>query len=233
MPNRGAVVVLLATAGALTALLAGVAQAGSPAVSLAHSLPSLVRQKDLLTVRGTITSAPRRVEVALELKRIDGRWLVAAKTDAGHGGAFTIRWRVPASEDPAPVTLRVAALRRSGALLARTRPAQSAIGSAPVYCVPPTPPAVEIPEGSGWVVGGVYTQGGPFPGVYECDSQLYTITATGSDGKVAATQTFPGNHSYTLVLPAGSYTLSAGQCRGTATITAGKQTTANTYCDVP
>jgi hypothetical protein len=219
------------------ALAAGVvaasALANSRTLSLAHPLPSLVRQKDRLTVRGTITGVPGRTAVVLEFKRIDGHWLLAAKTDSGYGGAFTIRWRVPASEDPGPVTLRVAALRRNGALLARTKPTQSAIGPAAVYCAPPAPPMIDIPEGSGWVAGGVYTQGGPYPGVYECDSQQYTITATSTGGKVAASQTFPGGQSYTLVLPAGSYTLSAGACRGTATIAAAKQTTANTYCDVP
>jgi hypothetical protein len=39
--------------------------------------------------------------------------------------------------------------------------------------------------------------------------------------------------SYTLVLPAGRYMLASGGCHGTATVTAGRQTRANTYCLYP
>jgi hypothetical protein len=128
--------------------------------------------------------------------------------------------------------LRVTA-RRAGKLLAATAPAQTAIGPAAVYCKPPAPPAVNIPAGDGWIVGGLYIEGGPFPGIYECSSQAYTVLAKNSSGAAAAHENVPGGHSYTLVVPAGNYTLQSNFCRGSATVTAAKRTRANTYCYVP
>jgi hypothetical protein len=110
---------------------------------------------------------------------------------------------------------------------------QSAIGPAPVLCAPPTPPAVNIPAGDGWIVGGRYTIGGPFPGIDVCDGDQYTVTATDANGVVQATQTVAGGQSYTLVVPAGQYTLDSDFCRGMATVTAGRQTQADTTCAVP
>lgn len=220
-------------------VVAVAAQAGQPHagvrhVSLAQALPSLVRQKDLLVVKGTITGVPRRTPVALELKRIGGRWTVPATARAARHGGFTLRWRVPASEDAGPVTMRVGGLSRAHKLLVATKAVQSAIGPAYVACAPPVPPAVEIPTGDGWIVGGAYGIGGAFPGIDACIGQQYTATATNAAGQVAASQTVAGGHSYTLApLPAGSYTLQAGACRGTATVTAGEQTTADADCDYP
>jgi hypothetical protein len=107
------------------------------------------------------------------------------------------------------------------------------VGPAFVRCSAPVPPAINIPAGDGWIVGGLYDEGGPFPGIDECSSSGYTITATVADGTVAATQTVAGGHSYTLVVPAGKYTLNARFCRGQATVTAGRQTAANTICAFP
>jgi hypothetical protein len=117
--------------------------------------------------------------------------------------------------------------------MAQTKPVQSAIGPAAQSCAQPPPPAVDIPVGDGWIVGGRYIEGGPFPGVYECDSEPYTVTATDANGVVQATQGVAGGASYTLVVPAGTYTLQSDFCRGTATVTAGQQTQADTVCPVP
>lgn len=204
-------------------------------ISISHQLPTLVRQDDRVTVKGSLTGATPGARAALELKRTapGGKWTVVAHARLNRHGAFTLRWRVTKRELPGPVSLRVAGLRRSGAVLVSTLPVQSAIGPAAVYCAPATPPMVAIPVGSGWIVGGRIIQGGPFPGVYECDSEQYTVTATNAAGLPAATQTVAGGHSYTLVVPAGTYTLKSDFCSGTATVTAGEQTAANTYCDVP
>jgi hypothetical protein len=215
---------------------AGVADAGSrPGIRESTSIPGVIRQKTELTVTGRVTDAARRTRVALQLERLGTKkWSVAAKTTDRRHGAFTIRWRVPSSYDPGPVSIRFAALTRTGAVLASTKPVQSAIGPAYVACSPPVPPMVEIPAADGWIVGGAYGVGGAFPGIDACIQQQYVVTATNSAGHVAATETVRGGHSYTLApLPAGSYTLQAGACRGMATVTAGKQTTANADCDYP
>jgi hypothetical protein len=231
---RRIVLSALAALALPSALIVAAAQAGSRTLSLAHALPSLIRQKDLVAVKGTITGVPRRTRVVLQLKRIDGRWTVPASTRSTRHGAFTIDWRVPASEDPGPVALRVGGLSRTHKLLVATKAVQSGIGQAAVPCAPPVPPAVDIPTGDGWIVGGAYGIGGAYPGIDACIGQQYTVTATNSSGQVTASETVPGGHSYTLApLPAGSYTLQAGACRGTATVTAGEQTTANADCDYP
>jgi hypothetical protein len=215
---------------------AAVADAGSRlAVRESTPIPGVIRQKTELTVTGRVTGAPRRTRVALELQRLGTKtWSIAAKATDGRRGAFTIRWRVPASYDPGPVSIRFAALTRTATVLASTKPVQSAIGPAYVACSPPVPPMVEIPADDGWIVGGAYGIGGAFPGIDACIQQQYVVTATNSAGQTAATETVPGGHSYTLApLPAGSYTLQAGACRGTATVSAGNQTTANADCDYP
>jgi hypothetical protein len=120
-----------------------------------------------------------------------------------------------------------------GHVIAGTPSYETAIGPQRVYCAPPVPPATMIPVGDGWIVGGAIGEGGPFPGIYACLGDPYTVTATNSSGRVAATQHVAALHSYTLVVPAGSYTLQAGPCRGTAKVRAGRQTTANSYCYFP
>jgi hypothetical protein len=189
-----------------------------------------------MTVMGTVTHRRPHARAALELRRALGtpsRWTIVARAAVEKTGAFTLRWHVPKSEDPGPVRFRVVALTGSHRIFAATAGSESAIGQAAVPCAAATPPAVAIGVGEGWIAGGRITQGGPFPGIDACDPQQYTVTATGSGGQVAATQTVAGGQSYTLVVPAGTYTLTSDFCRGTATVTAGEQTTANTYCDVP
>jgi hypothetical protein len=201
-------------------------------VRLSQQLPNVVRQKSTLTVTGTIRHPPRSGEAALESKP-SAAWRMLATTRIGKRGAFKLRWPVPVRAMVGPLPLRVVALDRAGEVVAKTETYDSAVGPPEQRCAPPVPPAVDIPVGSGWIVGGRYNEGGPYPGIYACDSQPYTVTATNSAGVVAATQTVAGGHSYTLVVPAGTYTLKSDFCRGTATVTAATQTKADTVCPVP
>lgn len=223
-------------AGAATvaadALAAARPTSGPGAIVLSAPLPTSAHQGDTVTITGRVRRARRARTAVLELMRPPGAWRAAATGRVGSTGRFTLRWSVPGSAHVGLVTLRVIA-RRGHATLARTGPTQSAIASAPVLCAPPVPPAVDIPVGDGWIVGGLYNVGGPFPGIDECDGSAYTVTATDSSGVVQATQNVAAGHSYTLVVPAGAYTLASGFCRGSATVTAGQQTKADTVCPVP
>ena len=210
--------------------------AGGESVRLARPLPSLVRVGDRVTVSGRLTRRPMGNPVAaLEARGPGAPWHSLARDPVGSAGGFTLHWRVRRSPDAVLLSLRVAVLRR-GVVLAATRPVQSAIGPAAVRCAPPVPPAVNIPVGDGWIVGGLYIRGGPFPGIDECASQAYTITAIDAGGQVAASQTVSGRRSYTLVVPAGTYTLKVrGGCGlgSSVTVRPAHQTAADTYCDVP
>ena len=168
--------------------------------------------------------------VVLQGKQRSG-WARLARRAVGRHGVVTVRWTVAKGTAIGPISLRLA-VRRRGRVLAVSTPAQSAIGSAYVPCSRPTPPS-RVPDGDGWITGGVYGEGGPFPGMDACLSQRYTIEALDSGGSVVARETVPGGHSYTLVVPAGSYTLMSSGCRGRATVRAGQQTKANTFCLYP
>lgn len=172
----------------------------------------------------------------LQGRKTTGPWRDLARFPLPRGGgSFRIRWRVWAGFSFEPLSLRLAILVR-GRVGAATIPVHSIVGPAAIKCIPPVPPTVDIPAGDGWIVGGAYIRGGPYPGLDECESQTYTVTATDtSTGAAAATQTVAGGHSYTLVLPAGSYTLRAGGCTTAAAVTvqAATQTVADAYCDVP
>jgi hypothetical protein len=209
------------------------------AITLAKPLPALVRLQQTVVVSGRVRPSVNAAVAALEYRPPPGAgrqtWTFLATASIGKNGAFSLRWKVKQLKS-VPISLRVVAVR-DVRTLAATAPVQSAIGPAAVPCAAPVPPAVNIPVGAGWIEGGLIIQGGAFPGVYECESQPYTITATNTTtGAVAARMNVAGGHSYTLVVPAGTYTLSAtAGCpgRGTATVTAAMGTTANTYCDVP
>jgi hypothetical protein len=215
------------------AVVVGATLSVHASVKLSKPMPAIARQGAEVTVAGTVRHSSHGDRTTLELKRIDAGWVALAGSSPGRHGAFTIRWRVPHSEAPGPVKLRVALVHRHK-LLAATAPAQSAIGRAAQRCAPPVPPAVNIPVGDGWIVGGAYGIGGAYPGIDQCLQRRYTVTATDSAGQIAASETVAGGHSYTLApLPAGSYTLRAGACTGSATVTAGHQTTANADCLYP
>jgi hypothetical protein len=91
-----------------------------------------------------------------------------------------------------------------------------------------------VPSGDGWIVGGVYLDGGPFPGIYECLGTAQTVEVFAvASGTLATTVHVPARESYSIVLPAGSYTLQAAGCHGTATVVAGHATSADTVCNIP
>jgi len=197
-----------------------------PSVSIAPPLPEAVRGGTTVTVSGHVQNPPPGAVVVLEQKA-SSRWRVIV-----HGriqrAAFTLRWR-PSSAGS--ITVR-AALRIDAHDVAVSAAAQVVVGQAPVYCAAPAPPA-QVPAGDGWVVGGLYIEGGPFPGTHRCVAGDYTITVLDQAGNTVATQRVQGGQSYTLVLPAGSYALSSGFCRGAVTVAAGRQSRADTLCDVP
>ncbi len=248
-----AAVVAAMVAGGLGALATGAAGARArPTIVLSQPLPSVVRQGDQVTVTGRVRGAiivsrpcygACFVVVRLESRPMYGTrrksWTILARSFLmGLRSRFVLTWRVPEKLAPGPWSLRVALVYPPAAparrVLAATRPTQAFVGPAPVPCAPPVPPAQNIPPGDGWIVGGLYIEGGPAPGLDECYSASYTVTATGPSGAVAASQQVAGGHSYTLVLPAGTYTLKAGcSVPAQATVTAGRQTTANTACLVP
>ena len=213
--------------------VAGAATLAQPSIRLARHLPNVVRIGDTVTVAGRLAPAPPgRPAIVLQGRRLHS-WLTLARARPTHAGRFVLRWHVRPGTLTGPLRLRVAALAR-GLVLAATAPVDAGVGPAATRCAPPAPPGNDIPAGDGWIVGGLYDEGGPFPGIDQCSSSAYTITATASDGTVAATQNVPADQSYTLVVPAGSYALSATHlCRGEATVTAGQQTDANTVCAFP
>jgi hypothetical protein len=214
---------------------------------LASPLPGVVRQGQQVVVQGryrgrVVTSSQCasacHVFAALEGDRTDGStspnpWRILARTpDLAQHNSFVLSWRVPRRFATGPLMLRVV-IGYLGHGVAVTRPVRSFVGPAPVYCAPPVPP-FEVHPGEGWIVGGSYIEGGPFPGVDECESSSYTVTVTEGKGAVLASQQVPGFHSYEFVLPAGAYTLKAGCGVPTrVTVSAGKETRADTYCLVP
>ena len=217
---------------------AGATAAGAPAatqrttIALTRPMPNTVRVGQTVTITGLLRRAPATTRAVLESKRPPRtRWRVVARAGPRRGGRFTLHWRIP--RNPGPISWRVAAIRE-GAVVASIPGRQALIGPAPVYCKPPPPPAQNIPADDGWIVGGAYIEGGPAPGLYECESQPYTVTARDRSGAVVASQRVAGGHSYTLIVPAGDYDLRASSCGfGSATVTAGRQTRADIVCPVP
>jgi hypothetical protein len=206
---------------------------GGPKIVLSSSMPGVIRIGQTVTIAGHLRHGDTADRAVLQTRRPRHSWTTIARGHRLGNGRFTIGWKVPASEKTGPILLRVAALK-DGRPIAHTRAKQAVVGPVPVYCAPPVPPAVDIPVGDGWIEGGLYLEGGPFPGILQCEQQAYTIEADTSSGAVVASQHVAGGHSYTLVVPAGTYTLRSGGCGfGSATVTAGDGTTANTYCPVP
>jgi hypothetical protein len=227
------ILVVAVGAAVLTSVASG---QSAPSLMLSKAIPGVIRIDQQLVVKGKITNGPAHTRISLELGRLDPgqtrptHWSVATTVPDTKGG-FELRWRVTG---PAYrlAWLRVVALHR-GQVIAATSSYQTAIGPKKVYCAPPVPPATMIPVCDGWIVGGPYGEGGPFPGIYACLGDPYTVTATNSSGKIVASQHVAALHSYTLVVPAGRYSLAAGGCHGQATVRAGRQTTANSYCLYP
>ena len=217
----------IGAAALLCVLVAAEAAAGRiPSVSIAPPLPEAVRGGTTLAVSGRVRTPPPGAVVVLE-RKASSRWRVIVRVPIRRA-TFTLRWR------PSPagrVTVR-AALRVGDHDVAVSVAAQVVVGQAPVYCAAPAPPE-QLPPGDGWVVGGVYIDGGPYPGMHHCAAGDYTITVLDQAGNTVATQRVADGESYTLVLPAGSYALTSGFCRAAVTVTAGRETKADTLCHVP
>ncbi len=224
--------------GALAAVAAG-APATVPAIALRTPLPTVVRINQSVTVSGHVIGLSGSPRVALELARTQptartartADWIMLAATPVNQNGRFRLRWRVAHGTAPGPIKLRVVALA-DHRIVAHTAAMQSFIGPAAVYCKPPSPPG-SVPPGDGWIVGGLYGRGGAYPGIYACSSSAYKVSVSDKAGTTVTRESVPALHSYTLVLPAGTYTLTSGVCHGQARVQAGRRTKANTYCDYP
>jgi hypothetical protein len=207
-----------------------------PRIVLDRPIPATVQVGERLTIAGHVRKGPRRARVALESST--GRhWQIKASTALKRGGAFTVRWLIPDRTETGPLKLRLI-LKKKSRLLANTPPAESAVGSSTGVGSSSGPcgtrPAVgSVPAGDGWIVGALFSEGGHPPGTPRCASESYSVTASNSAGMAVATQLVPAGDSYTLVVPAGDYTLRSGGCRGAAAVNAGQQTDANVDCLYP
>ena len=208
----------------------GASTSPGPSIAFSKPPPSMVRIGQSVLIRGRAHDVPAGTTAVLQGKRSTG-WARLARHAVGRYGVLTVRWTVAKGMAIGPISLRLA-VRRQGRVSVASTPAPSAIGSAYVPCSRPTPPS-QVPSGDGWITGGVYGEGGAFPGMDACLSQQYTIEALDSGGSVAARETVPGGNSYTLVVPSGSYTLKSAACRGRATVRAGRQSKADTFCLYP
>jgi hypothetical protein len=167
--------------------------------------------------------------VILEQLKARHHWSAITRAPV-RGDHFFMQWPIP---EVRSLTVRLT-LRAGGRELARTAP--STVYPQKTFvkdCTAPTPP-VGVPAGDGWVTGGLYEDGGPPPGINACVDAAFTATATDTAGIVIATAQVAAKASYTLVLPAGKYTLSASDgCLGEATVTAGRETQADIVCQIP
>jgi hypothetical protein len=184
-----------------------------------------VRLGQVVAMSGTAMHPPADARIQLQGRTI-ARWH-ALLTVSVHGGNFTLRWHVRARE------FQLRAILLSGRRRVATSPVASVlVGSAIVRCHPAAAPS-RLRAGDGWIEGGVYLQGGPAPGIDQCQSASSTVTATSVSGALVASQSLAGGDGYALVVPAGAYQLKDGQCTGQATVAAGRRTVADTDCDFP
>jgi hypothetical protein len=222
-------------------------------ILLSHALPTVVRQGQKVLVKGRVAGAvvlpPPCSGACIVFAELLGKRLGGSQTTGSFHvlartaccelhGRFTITWHVPKKFALGVLSLRVAVVYPAAApdqrTLAATAPSTSFVGQAPVYCAPPVPPMVNIPASDGWIVGGAYIEGGPAPGIDLCESQPYSVTALSQAGAVIASEQVAGEHSYMLVVPAGTYQLNAKPCGlGSATVRAGQETKADAICAVP
>lgn len=226
-----AITVAAVTLGSVTAAIA--AASPTSAITLGRIAGQRVRPRygetvrlgQVVAVSGTATHPPAHARIQLQ-GRTTGGWH-ALLTVSFHGDNFTLHWHVRARE------FQLRAMLLSGRHRIATSPVASLlVGSAIVRCHPTAAPA-NLSAGDGWIEGGVYFQGGPFPGIDQCQSRSSTITATSVSGSVVARQNLAGGDGYALVVPAGTYQLQDGECAGEATVIAGRRTAADTDCDFP
>jgi hypothetical protein len=184
-----------------------------------------VRLGQVVAVSGTATHPPAHARIQLQGRTIAG-WH-ALLTVSFRGDNFRLHWHVRARE------FQLRAMLLSGRhRIAASAVASVLVGSAIVRCHPAPAPA-SLPPGDGWIEGGVYLQGGPAPGIDQCESGSSTVTVTSVSGSLVASQNLAGGEGYALVVPAGRDQLRDGACTGEATVTAGRRTVADTDCDFP
>src|SRR5664279_1928190 len=184
-----------------------------------------VRLGQVVAVSGTATDPPAHARIQLQGRTIAGWHALLAVSF--HGETFRLQWHVRARE------FQLRAMLLSGRhRIATSAAAAVVVGSAIVRCHPAAAPA-HLPAGDGWIEGGVYLQGGPAPGIDQCQSGSSTVTVTSVGGSLVASQNMAGGDGYALGVPAGAYQLKDGQCTGQATVTAGRRTIADTDCDFP
>jgi len=227
--RRWVLAVLGAGAVVWSALAPAGASAAAPATRITATLPGLATAGTALVVGGRVSHAPAGSTAELEARPPAGvaTWTVLAKARIS-GGRFTASWT---PQTAGPLKIRAIVVRRSHTIAA-TRSTSLLVGAAPVYCAPAAM-LTPLPSGTGLIVGGVYDVGGPAPGIIVCQDQANTVTVTDSTGSPVASVALPAGQSYAIVVPAGSYTLSAGSCRGSAVVKPGATTQADTVCDVP
>jgi hypothetical protein len=184
-----------------------------------------VRLGQAVLVSGTVIHPSAHARIQLQ-GRTTAAWH-ALLTVSFHGNTFTLHWHVRARESQLRAVLLSGRHR-----FAASAAASLLVGSAVVRCHPAAAPA-NLPAGDGWIEGGVYLQGGPAPGIDQCQSTSSTVTATSVSGYVLASQNLAGGDGYALVVPAGTYQLRDGQCTGEATVIAGRRTVTDTDCNFP
>ncbi len=180
-------------------------------------------------LHGRVLGAPGGATVLLQTSGPEGRWETVARVSL-RGRGFAVTWHPVAGAGLSRI--RFALQGHRGRLLAVGRARQVLVGRAPVLCLEATVGA--LTPGDGAIVGGVYVNGGPAPGIHDCSGG--TVNVLDPAGSVVASQTVSEKQSYVFELPPGSYELreaGAGYCRGEAVVTAGKVTHADTECDVP
>ncbi|HWH10253.1 MAG TPA: hypothetical protein VG165_03935 [Solirubrobacteraceae bacterium] len=205
------------------------ASAAGPATRITATLPGLATAGTAVVVSGRISHAPAGSTAELEARPPAGsaEWSVLAKARIS-GGRFIVGWT---PQSAGFLKIRAIVVRRSRTIAA-TRSTSLLVGAAPVYCAPAAM-LTPLPFGTGLIVGGVYNVGGPAPGIIVCQDQANTVTVTDSIGSPVASVELAAGQSYAIVVPAGSYTLTAGSCRGSAVVTQGATTHADTVCAVP
>jgi hypothetical protein len=226
---------LLATVTVVPIATASAGSARQPApkpAKLSFSALTLSLNGRRLTVTGRLSRVPAGASIQLQ-QHISGPWATVA-TARARRRSYALRWSIPASVRSV-VFVRVRVRTRTR-VLGSTGAADVLLPRPPALCAAPISPPAFLPPGDGWITGGAYVVGGPAPGIDACSESPYTVTATATGASAPlASQTVAGGDSYTLVLPAGSYTLMANDCSTfqPVTVTAGQQTKADVDCDVP
>lgn len=221
----------MTAAVAAVAVSAPVASAsGRAIVRLSAPVSSLLAAGEHVKIRGRVLDSPRRSQMALEASSSGTGWHVVARAPV-RGGRFSLSWLPPAGRR---TTVRLS-LRHAGRLLARSSPVGVSVGPPPQLCPEAHAPA-NLPAGDGWVVGGLYDEGGPAPGIFDCVSGPYEIVAIDDAGNQQGSVKVGGLESYVLVLPPGSYELHNAEdnCFSEeVTVVAGMAVKANTVCQIP